>query len=367
VYVFRDGAGRALYVGTSRDIRSRVRQYFMASEIRSRMAEMVGLAERVDAIACAHSLEAEIRELRLIAQLKPPYNRRSRFPERAAWVRLTVEPFPRLAIVRRVRDDGGTYLGPFGTRRAAERAVTAVYDALPLRQCGGRLPATGGGSACVLAELGRCEAPCEGRVTPAQYAVHAARFRSAVTGDARPVVEPLLRRVRALSAAQRYEHAAVVRDRLATLVRACARIQRLSALTCIEHMVAARPDGHGGWELSVIRRGRLVAAGVAQRGVPPRPYVAALVATAEAVLPGVGPLPCASAAETERILHWLEQPGARLVELDGTWASPTHGAAGLRDLLAPGSPERSGDPFADRRRLRPTARPARSTSATIGL
>ena len=93
----------------------RVRQYFVASEPRTRMAEMVGIAERVDAIACAHPLEAEVRELRLIAEHKPRYNRRSRFPERASWLKLTNEPFPRLAMVRRVAADGATYLGPFGS------------------------------------------------------------------------------------------------------------------------------------------------------------------------------------------------------------------------------------------------------------
>ena len=77
VYVFRDATGRPLYVGTSKDVRTRVRQYFVASQLRSRMAEMVGLAERVDAIVCAHPLEAEVRELRMIAEHKPPYNRRS--------------------------------------------------------------------------------------------------------------------------------------------------------------------------------------------------------------------------------------------------------------------------------------------------
>ena len=55
------------------------------------VAEVVGIAERVDAIACAHPLEAEVRELRLIAEHKPRYNRRSRFPERAMWLKLTVE------------------------------------------------------------------------------------------------------------------------------------------------------------------------------------------------------------------------------------------------------------------------------------
>jgi len=362
VYVFRDATGRPLYVGTSKDIRSRVRHYFVASEQRSRMAEMVALADRVDAIVCAHVLEAEVRELRMIAEHKPPYNRRSRFPEHGAWLKLTAEPFPRLSLVRTVREDGGTYLGPFGSRRSVERAMAAVHDALPLRQCTDRLPATAAGgagkTACALAEMDRCGAPCEGRISPEEYGVHAEIVREAIRGDPRSVTDPLLRKVERLAAAGRFEQAAAVRDRLATFARACARVQRISALTSIDHLVAARPDGSGGWELAVVRRGRLVAAGVAVRGAAVRPYVAALVATAESVLPGVGPLPCATAAETERILRWLEEPGSRLVELEGgTWTCPARGAGGLGDLLehrpAP------TDPTADRRRIRPTPRPAR--------
>ena len=358
VYVFRDAAGRPLYVGTSKDVRTRVRHYFVASEQRSRMAEMVALADRVDAIVCAHPLEAEVRELRMIAEHKPPYNRRSRFPERGLWVKLTAEPFPRLSAVRAVRDDGGTYLGPFGSRRSVERAMAAVHDALPLRQCTDRLPAEPKhGSACALAEMDRCGAPCEGRISRAEYAAHAEVMRAAVTGDPRPISEPLLRRVERLAGAGRFEQAALVRDRLATLVRACARVQRISALTSVPHLVAARPDGSGGWELAVVRRGRLVAAGVAVRGAAVRPYVAGLIATAESVLPGVGPLPCASAGETERVLRWLEEPGTRLVELEGSWTCPAYGAGGLGELLEWRGD--SADPTADRRRIRPIPRPAR--------
>jgi DNA polymerase-3 subunit epsilon len=78
VYVFKDGQGRALYVGTSVNIRTRVRSYFTASEGRRRMAEMVRIAETVTPIVCPTALEAEVRELRLIAAHKPRYNRRSR-------------------------------------------------------------------------------------------------------------------------------------------------------------------------------------------------------------------------------------------------------------------------------------------------
>ena len=97
VYLFRDAQRRVLYVGTSKDLRNRVRTYFTASETRSRMGEMVGLAESVEGIVCATPLEAEVRELRLIAEHKPRYNRRSKFPERVTWVKLTVEAWPRLS------------------------------------------------------------------------------------------------------------------------------------------------------------------------------------------------------------------------------------------------------------------------------
>jgi DNA polymerase-3 subunit epsilon len=358
VYVFRDATGRPLYVGTSKDIRTRVRHYFVASEQRSRMAEMVALADRVDPIVCAHPLEAEVRELRMIAEHKPPYNRRSRFPERGIWLKLTPEAYPRLSVVRSVKDDGGAYLGPFGSRKSVERAMAAVHDALPLRQCTDRIPAVPvDGSACVLAELDRCGAPCEGRISREEYGALADLVRRAVAGDPRPLTEPLLRKVTRLSDAGRYEQAATVRDRLATFARACARVQRLVGLTTVPHLVAARPDGTGGWQLAVVRRGRLVAAGVAVRGAAVRPYVAALVATAESVLPGVGPLPCATAEETEKILRWLEEPGTRLVELDGTWACPARGAGGLGDILD--HRPAAADPTSDRRRLRPTPRPTR--------
>ncbi|HEY1484472.1 MAG TPA: DEDD exonuclease domain-containing protein, partial [Micromonosporaceae bacterium] len=112
VYVFRAADERPLYVGTSKSIATRVKSYFTAAEKRARISEMLGAAVRVDAIECAHSLEAEVRELRLIAAHKPPYNRRSKYPERTHWLKLTSEAYPRLSTVHRVSGDGAAYLGP---------------------------------------------------------------------------------------------------------------------------------------------------------------------------------------------------------------------------------------------------------------
>src|SRR5690606_4808265 len=170
VYLFRGPREEVLYVGTSGDLRTRVRSYFTASETRSRMGEMVGLAERVDHVTCQTALEAEVRELRLIAEHTPRYNRRSRRPHRVHWLKVTQEPWPRLSLVRTVRDDEATYLGPFGSRRTAETVRTALHEAFPIRQCGGRMAAVARGSACALAEMGRCLSPCDGSADPTAYA-----------------------------------------------------------------------------------------------------------------------------------------------------------------------------------------------------
>jgi DNA polymerase III subunit epsilon len=342
VYLFTDRADRVLYIGKSKDLRTRVRAYFTASEGRRRMAEMVALAERVVPIRCEVELEAEVRELRLIAEHKPPYNRRSCFPERSSWVKITVEPFPRLSIVRRVLDDGATYLGPFSSAAQANATVAAVYEAFPVRQCRARLSPRVRTPACVLAELHRCNAPCDGRESVEDYGAHVAALRAAVVTDPHALVDALRRRIDALGAEQRYEEAAEQRDRLAAFVRGAARLQRLTALTGCAELVAARPAFTGGWELVVVRHGRLAAAGCAPRGAAVRPYIDALVATAETVVAGPGPLPASSAEEVECVLRWLERPGTRLVELEGTWACPVRGAGGLTGWLEAARPGRGG-------------------------
>jgi DNA polymerase-3 subunit epsilon len=355
VYIFRDRQERPLYVGTSSSIATRVRSYFNAGETRKRISEMIHIADRVEAIECAHSLEAEVRELRLIAAHKPPYNRRSKFPERTSWLKLTAEAYPRLSLVTRVRTDGAEYLGPFTSRHAAELAAEAAYEVLPLRQCSARLSVKHPSPACVLVEIGRCAAPCELRISPEQYAREAsAPLANTINGDPGELVGRLLARIDRLAEARRYEDAARVRVRLAALLRAAVRMQRLTALTSLAEVVGARPEPHGGWEIAVVRYGRLAAAGSSAPGTHPRVTLAAMLATAETVRPGPGPVPAASAEETERILAWLERPEVRLVECPQGWAFPVAGAARFADLLARAeAAHRSADPLGDREERRP--------------
>ena len=337
VYVFRDGRGQPLYVGTATDLRRRTLTYFTASETRRRMTEMVGLAESITPIVCATPLEASVRELRLIAEHKPRYNRRSRHPEKSVWVKLTEEVFPRLSVVKKVADDGAHYAGPFGSRRSAEAAVTALHEVVPLRQCTTRLsPRTPTGSACVLLDLGRCGGPCIGAQSSDAYAQVAAQAAQALAGNAQEVVTALRERLDDLAEQERFEEASTLRDRMMALVRAAARAQRLRPLTQATELIAARRRDAGGWELICVRHGRLAGTSVSPRGADPMPYVSALRETAEVQIPDSSGLPPrALPEETELILRWLESPGTRLVDLDGEWTCPVGGAGASRAALEP--------------------------------
>jgi DNA polymerase-3 subunit epsilon len=300
-----------------------------------------------------------VRELRLIAEHKPKYNRRSRFPERVHWIKLTREPWPRLSLVRHVIDDDADYIGPYASRRTAERSVAALHEAFPIRQCTPRMPKVPTMSACALAEMGKCLSPCDGSVTPADYAAVVAELRSSLHQRPDDVVASVSRRMEALSAARRFEDAGSWRDRLSAFLRGAARTQRLRALTRCPELVAARRED-GRWAVHVVRHGRLAGAGVIPPGAHAGDWVEQLRACADTVLAGPGPTPATTAEESEKILRWLESDGVRLVHVDGEWSCPVGGATKhLRLYDAVQASRDSLVPFDERRSTRTLHQPVR--------
>ena len=327
-----------LYVGKSTNLRSRVRTYFTAAEKRPRMEEMIRVATGVETIPCTTALQAEVAELRLIASHAPRYNRRSKFPERMLWIKITNEAFPRLSVVREVRADQATYFGPFRRRQAAEDVLLAIYDGFPIRQCTPRLSPKRLTAACALAGMGRCSAPCDGTVSREAYAEIVAEVRKALSSDVRPAVSGVQARLGRLIAQQRFEEAAIIRGRLETLTYTGVRFHRVHSLAACPEIVAARRNG-GDWEIHVIRYGRLAAAALATPGQVPQAVARAVRATAETVPKPLDPLPAAGIEETERIAAWLEQPGSRIMDITGDWMWPLHAVLDhvglIRHALAP--------------------------------
>jgi DNA polymerase-3 subunit epsilon len=309
VYLFRDGGGRVLYVGKAVNLRRRVRSYF-SSDDRRKVGALLREVATIDHVVCSGELEASVLEVRLIHQLAPRYNRRTKHWRRYAYLKLTLdERFPRLSVVRVPRPgDGCLYVGPLASSSAAHHVAEAILTAVPLRRCAARNGAGRRDGPCTPAQLGVAACPCAGAITEQDYAVIVERVVAGLTNDPATLLDPLASRMRALAAAGRYEEAADMRDRAAALSRALSRQRRLDALRRAGRLEVEVPGE--GW--AVVDQGLLHAAWAAGTTMPallssPRP--AGSDATAS-------PLARELADEVATVAAWLEARAGRLRIVD---------------------------------------------------
>jgi DNA polymerase-3 subunit epsilon len=247
VYLFRDAGGRVLYVGKATDLRARVRSYF-SSDDRRKIPQLLRETAAIDHVVCAHPLEAAVLELRLIQAHEPRFNRRSKAWRSYAYLKLTLaERFPRLAVVRQPRPDGGLYLGPLHSASAARTVQEAIESALPLRRCPRRLGRRPDGfpvaSPCVPAQLGVACCPCSGQTGEAEYDEVVGRAVRGLGPEPALLLEPLVARMGDLASTHRYEEAALARDRLSALARALRRQRLLEQMTAAGRLVVEAPEG----------------------------------------------------------------------------------------------------------------------------
>ena len=336
VYIFRDEQREPLYIGTTRNLKNRVRSYFTAAETRKRIHDMITLAHYLDYIETPTIIEAEVRELRLIAEKQPRFNRRSKFQEKAVWVKITEENFPRLVSVRGQRglsDDLG-WCGPFNGRDEAARAIEAIYEVTQIRQCSPRITLNSMKSAspCALFDMKKCGAPCVGKESVDSYSSHVLTTQISMHHDATSILNSINQRMTELAHQERFEEAAELRNRLSSFIRGTARGQRIRSLTRVPHLIAALPISPQQWEFVVIRYGRL--AGSAHgNSANYRDVIESLILTADVVVDNGEILPASHHEEVEVLLRYLSHDGIRLVDIQGEWCMPTFGSGAARENL----------------------------------
>ena len=226
VYAFRDRRGDVLYVGKAANLRSRVRSYF-SSDTRRKVGQLLRETVRIDHRVCGNGLEAAVLELRMIHRHLPRFNRQGTRSSRYPYVKLTLqERFPRLSVVRAVRDDGALYLGPVSSNKQARRIVEAIESAAPIRRCTSRPPAGFDRSVCAPAQLGVACCPCSGTTPETEYRAVVDRLVLGLTQRPDLLLAPLQKRITDLAAAERYEEAADVRDRAEALAGVIRRGRR---------------------------------------------------------------------------------------------------------------------------------------------
>jgi DNA polymerase-3 subunit epsilon len=333
VYIFYDGNNRPLYVGTSTNIRKRVMSYFTAAETRSRMTAMVELAQRVDAHVCSTQLEASIRELRIINELRPTYNFRSRNPEKTTWVTMTNEKFPRLSLSRQshLPDSDRIAIGPYRNGSSAELAMNAIHQTIDLRQCKERITSKSKISPCVLHEMKRCIAPCLTGAETVGYEEIVLQTSEILNGDSSVVTSKLMEKINDLVKGEKFEDAAVIRDRMHALEDGVYRSSRLREIISIPLVIAAQHNSQGGWDIHAISHGRFAAGIVAPPGADPKPYVQALKDLIPTDLNSQ-----TLVSEVELILKWLGDGVTRLVEISEghSWMHPLRARVRANELVS---------------------------------
>jgi DNA polymerase III subunit epsilon len=286
VYRFIGRDDRVLYVGKARDLRARVKSYFYGDE-RKKVENLLGEVRRVEGEETpGGELEALVLEARLIRRHEPTYNRRG-----TTWRRFA-------------------YLGPFSGSGPARLAKEALEEVVPLRRCTRAMGARTRFPACALADIGRCPAPCDGRIDPERYGELVRDLLSSLeTPDG--LLAALERKMARLADAERFEEAASVRDRLRALA---ASLQR------------SRQDG---W---LVGAGRLELMTDGDRRLT---LVGGALARADDADVEPIPVPCPRerADELSAVRSWLARNRVRLLSCEVPLAESVDGGARIARIL----------------------------------
>ncbi len=221
VYLWKDAAGRVLYVGKAKSLRSRVRSYFGSDHAGSlKTMALVRLVEDLETIVVPSEAHALILENTLIKEYRPRFNIQLRDDKSYPYIKVTVqEPFPRVLVTRLFESDGSRYFGPYTDVGAMRRALNVVRRIFTVRSCHYALPDEAPERACLDYHIGRCKAPCVGLQAEADYRGMIDEVVLFLEGRTDEVVRRVRERMHDASAALDFERAAEMRDALLHLER----------------------------------------------------------------------------------------------------------------------------------------------------
>jgi len=224
VYRFRDGHGRVIYVGKAKNLRSRLNSYFADfAGLHPRTQSMLTTAAGVDWTVVGTEVEALQLEYSWIKEFSPRFNVRYRDDKSYPYLAVTLgEEYPRVMVMRGARRRGTRYFGPYSHAWAIRETVDTLLRVFPVRTCSAGVFKRAGqiGRPCLLGYIGKCSAPCVGRISEAEHRELAEEFCDFMAGQTARFTRRLEAQMREAAAAEEYERAARLRDDLGALRRA---------------------------------------------------------------------------------------------------------------------------------------------------
>ncbi len=222
VYLFRDVRERVVYVGKAKSVRKRVASHFASARVPSSPghAEMIASVEHVECVVVASEAEALLAEQSFIKQYRPRFNIRLRDDKSYPFIAISLdERFPRVYFTRERHRAGRAYFGPYSNAKRVRATLDVLSKVFMFRSCTGPEPGRRSGSPCLDYYIKRCEAPCVGYVSEADYRRGIDGVIDFLSGRFATIERELEERMHAAAAAEQFEQATLERNRL-TAVRA---------------------------------------------------------------------------------------------------------------------------------------------------
>lgn len=266
VYMFKNAAGQIIYVGKAGSLRVRVRSYFRGGRhLTERLLRLVREVADIDHIVTGNEIEALILECNLIKRYRPRFNIRLRDDKNYPFLRVdTSEPWPRVTVVRRMRNDGARYFGPFTRAGAMYETLRALRRAFPYRTCGEARFRRHRERPCLHYHIQRCLGPCAALCSPEAYTEMVRQMILTLEGRQGELRSRLRRDMEEAADKLEFERAAAIRDRLNAL-RQVSEKQAVVSDRLADHDVIAlaRDPGEGDEETACaqiffVREGKVV-------------------------------------------------------------------------------------------------------------
>jgi excinuclease ABC subunit C len=259
-YLFKDSAGKIIYVGKAVSLRSRVRSYFHDAVDSPKTRELVKHIGDLDFIVVGSELEALILEMNLIKKHRPKYNVRLKDDKRYPYIKVHyADPFPKVTVTRQMdARDGSRYFGPYTSVWAVHQTLDVLRKIFPYLTCD-RVITGADPRACLFYDIKLCIAPCIGASTQAEYRAMIDDLCRFLRGHTEPVVTRLRQEMQQASENLQFEKAAALRDQLVAIERVVEKQKIISAEQMDSDVIAfARANGQACVQVFFIRAGKLI-------------------------------------------------------------------------------------------------------------